>query len=143
LFLCGKHYICPNVERALTATAADVVVCLCEEHELAERYPEYVQWLLANVPTRAVWSPVPDFHAPSLNEAVELLTLVRTRLDRGETVLMHCAGGIGRTGTMAAALLITMGMSRADALALVASSRPMAGPEVGAQTELLNALARG
>jgi protein-tyrosine phosphatase len=129
------------VGRAMALTGADVVVCLCEEHELAERYPQYVQWLRSNVPASAVWSPVPDFHAPELAAALQLLGLLRSRLDRGETVLMHCGGGIGRTGTMAAALLITMGMSLADALAVVAASRPMAGPEVGAQTALLKALA--
>jgi protein-tyrosine phosphatase len=140
--LCGKRYIGPDPDAAVATTGADLVVCLCEEHELTERYPEYVQWLRSRRREQVLWSPVPDFHAPEIEDALALVRQLRSRLDRGDTVLMHCGGGIGRTGTMAAALLITMGMSSADAIALVGSSRPMAGPEVGAQTALLEALAR-
>jgi protein-tyrosine phosphatase len=56
---------------------------------------------------------------------------------------MHCGAGIGRAGTMAAALLITMGLPLSDATALVGTHRPMAGPEAGAQLQLLQALADG
>ena len=54
---------------------------------------------------------------------------------------MHCGAGIGRAGTMAAALLIRMGCDEAAARATVARARPMAGPEAGAQADLLAALA--
>jgi predicted protein tyrosine phosphatase len=141
LWLCGKHFVAPDPERARLATGADVIVCLCEEHELVDRYPGYMAWLLAHSPAEAVWAPVPDLHAPSPAEADALLGLIRDRLSRGRTVLLHCGAGIGRAGTIAAALLIRMGMSRDQAVALVASSRPMAGPEAGAQAQLLDALA--
>ena len=38
-------------------------------------------------------------------------------------------------------LLMLHGLGRDDALALVAAHRPMAGPEVGAQRQLVDALA--
>ena len=63
------------------------------------------------------------------------------RLEMGEHLLMHCAAGIGRTGTMAVCLLMRLGIPRDEALAHVAAHRPMAGPEVGAQLELVDALA--
>ena len=47
----------------------------------------------------------------------------------------------GATGTIAAAVLITMGSSLEEAVRVVAANRPMAGPEAGAQRELLEALA--
>ena len=43
--------------------------------------------------------------------------------------------------TMAAAVLMRMGAERTVAVATVARSRPMAGPEAGAQSELLTVLA--
>ena len=49
--------------------------------------------------------------------------------------------GIGRAGTMAAAVLMTMDVPADDALAIVAEHRPMAGPEAGAQRDLIDALA--
>jgi protein-tyrosine phosphatase len=141
LSLCGKHAVAPDPEAALAAAGADVVVCLCEEPELADRYPHYVAWLRAAAPHRALWWPIPDLHAPPTDEAEDLLSQLRARLDRGDAVLMHCGAGIGRAGTITAALLMSMGTPRDDAVALVASRRPMAGPEAGAQAELLDALA--
>jgi protein-tyrosine phosphatase len=116
-------------------------VCLCEEFELEERFPNYVLWLRAHAPDRAIWSPIPDLHAPTVEDAMALIELLRQRLNRGDSLLMHCAAGIGRSGTMAAALLITLGMSTADAITHVAAHRPMAGPEEGVQSALLEAVA--
>src|SRR5581483_9342461 len=92
----------------------------------------YVAWLRAAAPHRALWWPIPDLHAPTADEAEDLLAQLRARLDRGDAVLMHCGAGIGRAGTIAAALLMSMGTARGDAVALVASRRPMAGPGAGA-----------
>ncbi len=141
LWLCGKHFVGPDPDGALELVGARVVVCLCEEPELVERFPAYVRWLTAR-PDRAVWSPVPDLHAPTMEQAASLLGRIRALLDGGGGVLMHCGAGIGRAGTMAAAILVDMGMSPADAVARVAAHRPMAGPEAGPQAELLEALAR-
>jgi len=141
LWLCGKHYVGPDPEDALRSVGAATIVCLSERPELADRYPSYVEWLDANQPARAVWHPVPDLHAPDLAAATALLAELRRRIDAGEGLLVHCGAGIGRAGTTAVALLLTMGVPLGDAKAVVAAHRPMAGPEVGAQAELLAALA--
>jgi protein-tyrosine phosphatase len=141
LWLCGKHFIGPDPEAALHRVGADGAVCLSQASELADRYPAYVSWLRANQPGRAVWCPIPDLHAPDLAQAIDLLDDLRARLGSGQSLLMHCGAGIGRTGTVAAGLLITMGVPLSEAVARVGAHRPMAGPEVGAQTELLRALA--
>ena len=39
-------------------------------------------------------------------------------------MLLHCRGGIGRTGTIAARLLVEFGFKPADAIALVRRTRP-------------------
>lgn len=142
LWLCGKHFVGPDPEAALRSTGTNTIVCLCEEFELGERFPDYVSWLRANAPDRVIWSPIPDLHAPPLDEAVTLLAVLRERLTRGDGLLMHCAAGIGRSGTLAAAILVTMGMSPEDAVGQVGSHRPMAGPEQGVQQDLLNEVAR-
>jgi protein-tyrosine phosphatase len=142
LWLCGKHFVGPDVEDALRRVGATTVVCLNERDELVDRYPGYVGWLGQNQPERAVWHPVPDLHAPELDAAERLLAGLRRRLAVGEGLLVHCGAGIGRAGTIAAGLLITMGISPAMATATVAAHRPMAGPEAGAQADLLVALGR-
>jgi protein-tyrosine phosphatase len=141
LWLCGKHFIGPDPEAALQRVGGSTVVCLNEAAELEHRYPEYHGWLMANAPDRAIWFPVPDLHAPDLEPMRALLGQLHDRLTAGEVLLVHCGAGIGRAGTVAAALLITLGVPLADAVATVAANRPMAGPEAGVQRELLEGLA--
>jgi protein-tyrosine phosphatase len=141
LWLCGKHFVGPDPAAALRATGATTIVCLCERHEIEARYPDYAEWLRAVAPEQAVWHPVPDLGAPSLADARVLLDDLRRRLAGGAGLLVHCGAGIGRAGTVAAALLMTMGLSADDALRRVADHRPMAGPEAGAQRTLLTQLA--
>ena len=138
--MCGKRFVGPDPEEALDAVSADAIVCLCEAHELRDRYPDYLTWL-AEERGRAIWFPIPDVHAPALLPAIDLLDGLEVRLAAGESVIMHCGAGIGRAGTMAAALLIRMGVSRTEALATVGAHRPMAGPEAGAQERFLVELA--
>ncbi len=143
LWLCGKHFVAPDPEAALAGIGADTVVCLNEQGELAGRYPGYVTWLQENQPDRALWWPIPDLHAPDIEDAASLIAELRRRLAAGHGVLLHCGAGIGRAGTIAAGLLIDVGMSVEDAVAHVGAHRPMAGPEAGVQAELLGALALG
>ena len=141
LWLAGKHFVGPDPEYALHQLGATTVVCLNERAELEGRYPEYVDWLQANQPVRAVWQPIPDFHAPDIADADRLFETLRRRITAGEGLLVHCGAGIGRSGTVAAGLLVTMGVVLQDALETVSTHRPMAGPEAGIQSELLAALA--
>jgi protein-tyrosine phosphatase len=125
----------------LATCDADRIVCLCERHELDERYPGYVSWLVSHQDQAAMWVPIPDLHAPSLPELLPLLVRLRQLIQAGHGVLMHCGAGIGRAGTLATALLMDMGVGQAQALSIVATARPLAGPEAGAQSELLDDLA--
>jgi protein-tyrosine phosphatase len=139
--LCGKHAIAPDVEAAMSKCGATTVVCLVEEREVAGHWPHYVDWLHEHRGTTAVWFPIHDLNAPPLEQAEILLGDLLARLERDEHLLMHCAAGIGRTGTMAACILVRLGMDIDEALALVRNSRPMAGPEVGAQLDLVKEIA--
>ena len=141
LWLCGKHFIAPDPEAALTEVGASGVVCLNDTAELIPRYPRYVEWLRANRPDRVIWHPVPDLGAPTLAEAVTLLLDIRSRLAVGSSLVAHCGAGMGRAGTVAAGLLVTMGVPVKEAVWRVGAHRPMAGPQSGSQTDLLVALA--
>lgn len=141
LWLCGKHRVAPDPDATLASITADTVVCLTEAHELVDRYPSYVDWLEAASTARAVWFPIHDLHAPNLSDARPFYDDLVMRLRNGDTLLVHCAAGIGRAGTTAVAILQLLGADLEDALATVATHRPMAGPEGGAQRELVQQLA--
>lgn len=142
LWLCGKHAIGPDHEAAVAEVGGRAtVVCLTEPHELVERYPRYVEWLRSAHGTAAVWWPVPDLHAPSPEAMRPFVADLVARLQRAEVLLVHCAAGMGRSGTTAAGILVGLGVPLDEALSTVAAARPGAGPEVGAQSALLAALA--
>lgn len=141
LSLCGKHAIAPDVQAAMTKCGATTVVCLVEEREVAGHWPHYAEWLHAHRGTEAVWFPIHDLNAPTLERTGPLLDDLLARLAHGEHLLMHCAAGIGRTGTIAACILVRQGMTVQAALELVRASRPGAGPEVGPQLDLVMAVA--
>ena len=46
------------------------------------------------------------------------------RLAAGERVVIHCAAGLGRTGTLAAQLLVHAGLSGDEAIARIRTARP-------------------
>lgn len=142
LWLCGKHAIGPDHERAVAEVGGRAtVVCLTEAHELTGRYPSYVEWLRSEHGRTAVWWPIADLHAPPFGEALPFVDDLVERLRRHEVLLVHCAAGMGRAGTIAASVLVRLGVPHDEALAVVRRSRPGAGPEVGAQASLVAHLA--
>lgn len=140
LWLCGKHVVAPDPESALARVAATTIVCLTRKHEIEDRYPGYVDWLHAHAPGRAIWIPTPDLAIHPLDKMRPHLDDMVSRLHDGQRLIIHCAAGIGRSGTTAVALLMLLGENREDALKTVADHRPMGGPEVGAQRTFIEEL---
>jgi protein-tyrosine phosphatase len=79
--------------------------------------------------------PVKDFAAPKLADFQEFLDTLDESMKEGK-VLVHCQGGTGRTGTMAAAYWIKKGLSARKAIEKVRKSRPGA-IEISEQEESL------
>lgn len=143
LWLCGKRDIGPDPDAALEqADGASLAVCLNPESELFRTYPEYVDWLRVNQPDRALWFPIRNFGAESADATMPLLDMIVERLEAGEGVVMHCAMGQGRAGTMAACLLMRLGAGRDDALETVAAHRTFAGPQDNSQWAMIDDVAR-
>lgn len=66
--------------------------------------------------------PVPDMTSPTLDELRAAVLFMQQRADKG--VVVHCGAGLGRTGTVLAAYLVSRGESAAGALAKVRALRP-------------------
>ncbi|MCY4058414.1 MAG: ADP-ribosylglycohydrolase family protein [Gammaproteobacteria bacterium] len=71
--------------------------------------------------------PIPDMQVP--DERFERRWthtghVLRSKLASGERVLLHCRGGLGRTGTIAARLAIELGAAPDAALRAVRAARP-------------------
>jgi ADP-ribosyl-[dinitrogen reductase] hydrolase len=103
------------------------VVTLMEDHELT-RYQ--VACIGAAVAARGMtWYhlPIEDGGVPS-NDFAEAWCLagaaLRTNLANGSRIVLHCRGGLGRTGTIAAQLLVELGVDANDAITNVRAARP-------------------
>jgi protein-tyrosine phosphatase len=69
--------------------------------------------------------PIPDMEPPaSPAAAAGLVALLADHLSTGRTAVVHCLAGLGRTGTVAACLLVAQGRAAGEAIAAVRSVRP-------------------
>ncbi len=88
------------------------IVCLASEDEIAQKSPDYAKAITEEqIPVQRVCSPIPDFGTPQ--DIASFYALVRETADKlraGTNVLVHCAGGIGRTGTFAGCILKCLGL---------------------------------
>lgn len=112
---------------AIREWGAEAVVTLVEPHELellhVRSLPDAVarhgmQWV--HLPIRDVSVPDRTFEARWLTAGPEL----RKRVRHGGSILIHCRGGLGRAGTIAARMLVEFGMEPESAIDAVRRVRP-------------------
>lgn len=118
---------------ALTAAGITDVVCLLDDDELHRlglaAEPEVV------AAHGLGWHrlPTPDFGLPDEEEAAAVAGTVRERLDEGASVVVHCRGGIGRSSTFAAIVLMHEGVEERKVWKVLSQARGRRVPETGLQ----------
>ena len=63
--------------------------------------------------------PIRDMDAPMPRMADEAIKIMRQQTAEGNRVLLHCKGGVGRTGMMGACYLVSKGYSAKDSIEMV------------------------
>ncbi|AKM78366.1 MAG: hypothetical protein UY31_C0020G0009 [Candidatus Wolfebacteria bacterium GW2011_GWE1_48_7] len=71
-----------------------------------------------------LWLPVPDMHAPTPQQFSMGVSFIKTAVQSGRKIYVHCKNGHGRSPVMVAAYLVTTGLSADDAVALIKQKRP-------------------
>ncbi len=114
---------------AIQSWGASAVVTLVEAHELVSLG---VPDLGDRVRERGIdWHhlPIVDLNAPDKGFEATWPTVaatLRQRVTAGGRVLVHCRGGLGRAGTVAACLLVEFGVTPDEAIQPVRIARPNA-----------------
>jgi atypical dual specificity phosphatase len=68
--------------------------------------------------------PIRDFTAPTLETCRQAVEWIDEKIHESLPVLVHCRGGLGRTGTIVACYLVYNGMSDIEAINYVRTIRP-------------------
>ena len=109
----------------IQAWGATVIVNLIEDHEMvALNVQDTVQHVPAGIEYMRL--PISDFGVPSSawhEQWDSQSPLLLERLRRGESILLLCKGGLGRTGMVAARILVELGRSPDDAIKAVRQAR--------------------
>ncbi|HRA46562.1 MAG TPA: dual specificity protein phosphatase family protein [Thermomicrobiales bacterium] len=84
--------------------------------------------------------PVPDFTPPPPAALAQIVAFVQSHNALGEAVAVHCRGGLGRTGTAMACILVSRGATADAAIARIRAQRP-GSIETIAQEEAVRAFA--
>ena len=115
--------------------ALGLVVCLTPRSELAELSPTYHAAVVqGDLSFRWLNLPMPNFGAPEDGAAFrEGVRQIAQALQQGDVVLLHCAAGMGRTGSTAACVLKALGLDTQEALQRVrdAGSNPQNAQQSG------------
>ena len=125
---------------ALVAAGPQALVCLMEDHELA---PNGLVDLLPRARAaglEVLRLPIRDTSVPAdVARVDELLAAIDDRVSRGARVVIHCLGGLGRTGTIAGCFLVRRGMTAKEALEVLTRVRDPRCPENEAQRAFIAA----
>ena len=131
-----------RTSRRFDARAASVLVTLLERAEMSRIGVADLLDRARGSGLECHWLPIPDGSAPANIEATSrLIARVLERLGAGRTVIVHCHGGIGRSGTIAACALVGAGVEPGRAVEVVREARSGAATAPG-QEEFVHEFGR-
>lgn len=135
-----------DLDRIVGRHGADTLVVLLEDKEF-EKYgvPGFLE-RARDAGLEVVHFPIRDVDTPKKAESAEYAALIGRivgLLGEGKTVVTHCRGGIGRTGTVAASVLVALGYEDPnEAIEIVRSVRDERAVETPEQEEYVREFAR-
>jgi protein-tyrosine phosphatase len=130
----GRFEAIERVWHQLRSDAVGAIVCLTEEYEIRMKSATYAKALEAGtVPCSVLPFEIREGGVPEDRDAFwALANDVANRLQSGEAVLIHCAGGVGRTAMLAISVLLALGepMDEAETVVSRAGSKVETMPQI-------------
>jgi protein-tyrosine phosphatase len=134
----GRFEAIEKVWHQLRSEAVGAIVCLAERYEVRVKSSKYAEALeTGTVPCPVLPFEIREGSAPEDRDAFwALANDVANRLQSGEAVLIHCAGGVGRTAMLAVSVLLALGESINEAESAVSRAKSIV--ETMPQIEMLS-----
>ena len=129
--------------RSLREEGVDILVSLLEAHEVEEFELSLESERAAAAGIEFHGFPIPDHSPPpSLESATTLVRELARKVGEGRGLAVHCFAGIGRSATIAAAVLLARGLTLEETLERLAAARGFPVPETAEQFRWLEDFAR-
>ncbi len=128
---------CPGTKEAdvltslkqLKAAGANALVTLMTDHEMAEHNVENIADHAAKIGLKWMHLPIEDEDVPNGEFEQQWQAChadLHSSLDAGAGVAIHCKGGSGRTGLIAARLMLEKGLELEQVIPSIQALRPRA-----------------
>ena len=130
----GRFEAIDRVWHQIRSDAIGAIVCLTEQYEIHLKSSQYADALASGtVPCAVLPFEIREGGVPEDRNAFwGLANDVAKRLQRGEAILIHCAGGVGRTAMLAVSVLLALGepISAAETVVSQAGSTVETAPQI-------------
>jgi protein-tyrosine phosphatase len=128
--------------RGLADGGVNVLVSLLSDEEIAESGLAGEQATAEAAGLTFLQLQTSDLHVPERDDVLAMARTLRSRLDEGASVVVHCHAGIGRSSTLAAAVLLLEGLPPDRAWNQITAARGVQVPDTPAQRQFIETLAR-
>lgn len=117
--------VAKDVARLADHYDIDLLVTLIEAHEFEQLAVTGLRDAVRAAGIESHWFPIEDRGVPmTLPGFATMIGIVKAALSEGERVVVHCRGGLGRAGTVAASVLVAQGSEADAAIRTVREARP-------------------
>jgi len=134
----GRFEAIEQTWQQVKSEAVGVIICLTEPYEIRLKSSAYAEALeVGTIPCPVLPFEIREGGVPEdRNGFWALASEVANRLQSGEAVLIHCAGGLGRTAMLAISVLLALGEPMNEAESAVSRAGSMV--ETMPQIEILS-----